>query len=83
MEQEKQDKVLLLAVALNPETNTYSVDVAKGSNVNETAFCMAVVIKCLLKDNIIDDAKQVTDLITKYLTDPQYDELKEEENVDD
>lgn len=80
MSQKKdENKILLMAVAFDQTNNTYSVDLAKGSNVAETAFSMAVVIKCLIRDGIIKDAKDVTDLINKYLEDPQYNEVKKDE----
>lgn len=80
MSQKKdENKILLMAVAFDQTNNTYSVDLAKGSNVAETAFSMAVVIKCLIRDGIIKDAKDVTDLINKYLDDPQYNEVKKDE----
>lgn len=74
------DSVILMAVAFNESKNTYIVDLAKGSNVAETAFAMTVVIKCLLKDRVIKSASDVTDLINKYMNDPQYDEVKENDN---
>lgn len=76
-----EDKIMLLAVAFEPEKNTYVVDIGQGSNVAETAFAMTVVIKCLLKDGVIKQSSEVTDLITKYLTDPQYEEVKENEEA--
>ena len=80
MSQKKdENKILLMAVAFDKTKNTYSVDLAKGSNVAETAFSMAVVIKCLIRDGIIKEAKDVTDLINKYLEDPQYNEVKKDE----
>lgn len=80
MSQKKdENKILLMAVAFDQTKNTYSVDLAKGSNVAETAFSMAVVIKCLIRDGIIKEAKDVTDLINKYLDDPQYNEVKKDE----
>lgn len=80
MSQKKdENKVLLMAVAFDQTKNTYSVDLAKGSNVAETAFSMAVVIKCLIRDGIIKEAKDVTNLINKYLEDPQYNEVKKDE----
>ena len=74
-----ENKILLMAVAFDQTNNTYSVDLAKGSNVAETAFSMAVVIKCLIRDGIIKESKDVTDLINKYLDDPQYNEVKKDE----
>lgn len=75
----KNEKKILMAVAFDETNNTYSVDLGAGSSVPETAFAMSIVIKCLLKDEIIKDAKEVTDLVNKYLTDPQYNEVKEGE----
>lgn len=71
------EKKLLLAVAFDEANNTYTVDLGKGSSVPETAFVMSVVIRCLLKDGIIKSVDEVTTLITKYLTDSQYDEVQE------
>lgn len=82
MSQKKdENKILLMAVAFDQTKNTYSVDLAKGSNVAETAFSMAVVIKCLIRDGIIKEAKDVTDLINKYLDDPQYNEVKKDDEA--
>lgn len=72
------DKKLLLAVAYDEDTNSYSVDVAGGSSVPECAFCMAVVIKCLVRDGVVESVNEVTDLINKYCMDSQYEELKDE-----
>ena len=72
-----ENKKLLLAVAFDEGNNCYSVDIPAGSNAAETAFAMAVVIKCLVKDGVIDDSKIMTDMINKYLTDSQYDEVPE------
>lgn len=74
------NKKLLLGVAFDDANNTYIVDVGQGSSVPETAFAMTVVIKCLLRDKIIEKPEDIIDLIKKYLTDPQYDEVKEVEN---
>ena len=71
------DKKILLAVAFSDEKNTYSVDIPAGSSVPETAFSMAVVIKCLIRDGIIEKSTDITDLINKYVEDPQYEEVKE------
>jgi len=74
----KENKTMLMAVAFDNERNSYIVDLGKGSNVAETAFAMTVVIKCLLRDEVIKDASEVTDLIKKYLNDPQFEEVKDE-----
>lgn len=77
--EQTDERVMLMGVAFDHVNNTYFVDLGKGSNVAETAFAMTVVIKCLLKDGIIKDHTEITSLIDKYLTDPQYEELKESE----
>lgn len=74
------DKVILMAVAFSESKDSYIVNLAKGSNVAETAFAMSVVIKCLMKDGIIKSPADVTDLIDKYLNDPQYEEVKKDAN---
>lgn len=75
----ESNKKILMAVAFDEDNNTYIIDIPSGSSVSETAFCMSVVIKCLIRDSIIKDSAEVTNLINKYLTDPQYNELKEGE----
>ena len=72
------DRVILMAVAFSESKNSYIVDLAKGSNVAETAFAMSVVIKCLMKDGIIKSPTDVTDLIDKFLNDPQYEEVEDD-----
>lgn len=68
-------KKLILAVAVDDETGSYSVDVPAGSNAAETAFAMSVVIKCFVKDGVVDDYKVMTDMLHRYLTDSQFDEV--------
>lgn len=74
---EQNNKVLMLAVALDTDKNVYSVDIPKGSTINEVAFNMSVVIRCMVKDGVVKDAKEMIDLIIKYSTDSQYEEVKE------
>lgn len=68
-------KKLILAVVVDDENNSYSVDIPAGSNAAETAFAMSVVIKCFVKDGIVDNHEVITNMIEKYLTDSQYDEV--------
>lgn len=75
IEVKSNEKKLMLAVATDAENNYY-VDLAAGSNVAETAFCVMCIIKCLVRDDIITSASEFTDLLNKYLTDPQYEEVK-------
>ena len=74
---EPNSKVPMLTVSLDIDKNIYQVDVPKGSTINEIAFNMAVVLRCLLKDKVIKDVTEMTDLVIKYCTDGQYDEVKE------
>jgi hypothetical protein len=74
---EPNSKVPMLTVSLDIDKNIYQVDVPKGSTINEIAFNMAVVIRCLLKDKVIKDVTEMTNLVIKYCTDGQYDEVKE------
>lgn len=74
---EPNSKIPMLTVSLDIDKNIYQVDVPKGSTINEIAFNMAVVIRCLLKDKVIKDVTEMTDLVIKYCTDGQYDEVKE------
>ncbi len=69
-------KKLILAVAFDEEANTYSVDIPAGSSVQETAFAMAIVIKCLIRDGIIEKSSDMTNLVNKYVDDPQYQEVQ-------
>ena len=65
----------LLSVAF--DDGKYEVKIPKGSNVAETAFCIAVIIKVLTRDNIVSGRKEILDAITRYLDDPQFEEVKE------
>lgn len=71
------EKKLIVGVAFNEANNTYSVDIAQGGSVNEVAFAVSVVIKCLVRDGVIENNEYFTDLVNKYLTDPQFNEVKE------
>jgi hypothetical protein len=70
------NKRLILAVAVDEENSNYTVDIPAGSNAAETAFAISVIIKCFVKDGVIENHKVMTDMIDKYLTDSQYDEVK-------
>ena len=73
---ENTEKKIILAVAFDESNNNYIVDIPAGSSVAESAFGMAIVIKCLIKDGVIEKSTDVTDLIEKYLNDPQYQEVE-------
>lgn len=65
----------IVDVAFNPEDGKYYVTAGEGSNVNECAFACAILVKIFVKNGFIKEAKDFEDLIHKYLTDPQYDEV--------
>lgn len=65
----------IVDVAFNPEDGKYYVTAGEGSNVNECAFACAILAKIFVKNGFIKEAKDFEDLIHKYLTDPQYDEV--------
>ena len=65
----------IVDVAFNPEDGKYYVTAGEGSNVNECAFACAILAKIFVKNGFIKEVKDFEDLIHKYLTDPQYDEV--------
>ena len=65
----------IVDVAFNPEDGKYYVTAGEGSNVNECAFACAILAKIFVKNGFIKETKDFEDLIHKYLTDPQYDEV--------
>ena len=67
----------ILSISTDDETGYYSIEVANGSNVAETMFAVSAMIKCFVRDGVIEDAKIATDMLQKYLTDSQYDEMEE------
>lgn len=88
MQEEKQEPIVenegvvkqeLLSVSFND--GKYEVKIPKGSNVAETAFCIAVIIKVLTRDKIVSSQKEILDAVTRYLDDPQFEEVKDEQSV--
>lgn len=77
MEEKKTtNQVALLTVSFDNDKNTYVVSIPAGSSVTESVFCVSVVAKCLERDGkcTLENFKE---LLNKYLTDPQYDEVKQ------
>lgn len=69
----------ILSISTDDETGNYQISIAEGSNLAETMFAISAMIRCLVRDGVIDDSKVATDLLIKYLNDSQYDEVKENE----
>ena len=72
-------KKLLLAISFDSEGNRYQVDIPEGSTIAETVFGFSVVIKCLLKDGLIQSPTEIYDMLKRYTEDPQFQELTTED----
>lgn len=73
----------LLVVSFDDETNRYSIEIPKGSSVPETVFSFAIVVKCWLRDGVIKETNDIFKMLEKYVNDPQYEEVKEDEDVEE
>lgn len=71
----------ILKISTDDETGYYDISVSEGGNVAETMFAVSAMIRCFVRDGIIDEAKIATDMLQKYLTDSQYEEVKENDNI--
>lgn len=67
----------ILKVEFNNEDGRYYLSAGDGSSTSECAFACAIVARVFAKQGFISDTKEFEDLIHKYLTDPQYDEVPE------
>lgn len=76
MEQQKSAVKTVLKVTTDLNGTTYDVSADEGSSVNEMAFAVMVVMRALIKTGNIKDAKEFMDLVNKYLTDVQYEEIR-------
>lgn len=61
------------------EDGQYQVSADNGTNVAEIMFGMAVTIKLLVRDGLVTSPIAAEALLHKYLTDPQYDEVSQEQ----
>ena len=73
----------ILSISIDEEKGYYEVSVPEGSNVAETMFAVSALIRCFVRDGIIEEHEIATDMLNKYLTDPQYDEVIEEQSDDE
>lgn len=67
----------ILSINTDDENGNYQISIAEGSNVAETMFAVSAMIRCFVRDGVIDNHKVATDMLDKYLTDSQYDEIVE------
>ena len=73
-----QDIVVLLIT--EDVDGRYKFTCGPGMNVNEVAFGVAAFAKVMVRDGYIKKTSDFTNQIIKYINDPQYAEIKEEEN---
>lgn len=76
MEQQETTVKTVLKVTTDAATSTYQVSADQGSSVNEMAFAVMVVIRSLVKTENIKTPEEFLDLVKKYLTDVQYQEVQ-------
>lgn len=76
--EEQSNKHLILAIAYDSDKNQYSFDIPSGMSLQEVAFSIAALTKCLTRDQVIETEQLFIDLVNKYLTDPQYNEVIDE-----
>lgn len=73
----------ILKVDFNDEDGRYYIAAGNGSSTSECAFACAVVARVFAKQGFISDTQEFEEMIHKYLTDPQYDEVKDTDTDDD
>lgn len=73
----------ILKVDFNDEDGRYYIAAGNGSSTSECAFACAVVARVFAKQGFISDTQEFEEMIHKYLTDPQYDEVQDTEDTDD
>lgn len=75
---------LILEVSFNEEIGNYDIRVGSGMSVNECMFGISAFMRCLVRDKVVEDKQILLDLLSRYLNDPQFDEIKtDEENKDE
>lgn len=76
----QSDKQLILAIAYSADKNQYSFDIPRGMSLQEVAFAVSALAKCLKRDKVIETEQMFVDLVNKYLNDPQYNEVSYDES---
>lgn len=70
----------ILTISHTDDGKSYNIKVASGTSVNEVMFAMSVAIKCFVRDGVIPKFEVATDMLNRYLTDEQFNEVKEDKN---
>ena len=73
----------ILKVEFNDEDGRYYIAAGDGSSTSECAFACAIVARVFAKQGFISGTQEFEEMIHKYLTDPQYDEVPDTEDVED
>lgn len=72
---------LIFSIGFDESTGTYKINIPTGMTVNEVVFGFMALTKCLVRDGVVESTSYVTDMLNKYLTDPQFEEVENEEQV--
>lgn len=73
----------ILKVEFNAEDGRYYIAAGDGSSTSECAFACAIVARVFAKQGFISGTQEFEEMIHKYLTDPQYDEVQDTEDAED
>lgn len=73
----------ILKVDFNDEDGRYYIAAGNGSSTSECAFACAVVARVFAKQGFVSDTQEFEEMIHKYLTDPQYDEVQDTDDTED
>lgn len=68
---------VVLNVTLSDDGKQYRINCDKGISVNEMMFGVAVAIRCLVRDKVIDKSDVAINMLNRYLNDEQFAEVKE------
>lgn len=73
----------IIQVSFNEDSNRYHIHAGEGTSVDECAFACAVVARVFTKSKFISSTAEFETMIHKYLTDPQFEEVTEEDEEED
>lgn len=73
---------IILEISFNEEIGNYNIRVGSGMSVNECVFAISAFMRCLVRDNVVEGKQILLDLLSRYLNDPQFDELKPTEETE-
>ena len=77
MDNEENNKRLIIAISFDEYKGIYNVKLPAGSNLAEAAFGISAFIECLVRDKIIKTPTEFIEQIQKYTFDVQYKELED------